>query len=288
MHDPRSSFPIPKPDLSDLSVRDLAALSGVAMSELRRRGVVHSGDPAADLAELLVAHATAQDDSQMLVKARIVHDDRKPDERQLPPFRSWDFDTAVIVLFDGEYRVKRAAKLTPSALVDSATFSASTNSWRVMATDDLLAHGADWTVKLNDPALWEALDLLPMPSKPKLSIVPLISRGTVCSSKHEFERLLVRWYTETSENTLGDPTSGVATWITVRVADLEVYVHADTNREGVRRYLELVDQLGPGLRWHIRHGRTGTLNQVRIEPDATATKGWYLTTAEALPDPIDL
>jgi len=118
----------------------------------------------------------------------------------------------------------------------------------------------------------------------------MIAKDTRCSSKHEFEQLLRRWYDETEERTLGDLDThpGVTSWIFVQASGHEVKVHADTNRDAVRRYLELVGEHGPGLTWHVRHGNRGTLNKICIEPDARPTKGLFLYTVEALPEPLEI
>src|SRR6266511_1444897 len=95
-----------------------------------RRGVIRTGNaPAGDYAELLVQRATGgelapnsqkswdvlkSDGERLQIKARVVTDPRKRGERQLSVFRSWQFDAAVVVLFDDEFRVWRAARLCRS------------------------------------------------------------------------------------------------------------------------------------------------------------------------------
>jgi hypothetical protein len=118
----------------------------------------------------------------------------------------------------------------------------------------------------------------------------MIAKDTRCSSKQEFEQLLRTWYDETEERTLGDLDThpGVTSWIFVTASGHEVKVHADTNRDAVRRYLELVGERGPGLIWHVRHGNRGTLNKVCIEPDATPTKGLFMYTVDALPERLEI
>jgi hypothetical protein len=113
--------------LADLTTGELLALSRGILAELRRRGVIRSGNaPAGDYAELLVQRATdgelapnAQKSwdvetptgEHLQVKARVVPNPKAPGERQLSVFRSWEFDAAVIVLFDDEFRVWRAVRL---------------------------------------------------------------------------------------------------------------------------------------------------------------------------------
>lgn len=113
----------------------------------------------------------------------------------------------------------------------------------------------------------------------------LIEKDTHCESKTAFADLLRRWYDETTEKTLGDLDQhpGVTTWVKVRTSGHDVRVHADTNRDAVRRYLELVSELGPELPWRVERGRRGTLNKVVVEPDGQPTKGLFIYTIEPLP-----
>jgi hypothetical protein len=151
-------------DLGDLGIGELLALSRRILAELRRRGVIRSGNaPAGDYAELLVQRATsgelapnsqkswdvvARDGERLQVKARVVTDPRVHGERQLSVFRSWDFDATVVVLFDDEFRVWRAARLPVETLQAAARFVQHVSGYRVLATDELLAAGDDWTERL--------------------------------------------------------------------------------------------------------------------------------------------
>lgn len=118
--------------------------------------------------------------------------------------------------------------------------------------------------------------------------MPLIAKDTLCPSKTAFAELLRRWYDETAEKTIGDLDRypGVTTWVKVRTSGYGVRVHADTNREAVRRYLELVSEIGPELPWRVDRGQRGTLNKVAVEPDGTPTKGLFIYTIEPLPHPM--
>lgn len=117
----------------------------------------------------------------------------------------------------------------------------------------------------------------------------MIAKGTRCDSKLEFEQLLRRWYDETDERTLGDLGSypGVTPWIFVKTGGHEVRAHADTSRDAVRRYLELVAERGPGLAWQVTRGQRGTLNKICVE-DGAPTKGLFLYTVEPLPEPLSI
>ena len=154
--------------LEKLSTGELLSLSRKILAELRRREVIRSNNaPTGDYAELLVRVASGgelapasqkswdvqtTEGETLQVKARVVTDPRQAGERQLSVFRSWDFDACVIVLFDDDFRVWRAAHLTVAQLEQSARFIEHVKGHRVMATDALLDQGEDWTERLRKAA----------------------------------------------------------------------------------------------------------------------------------------
>lgn len=154
--------------LADLATGELLALSRGILAELRLRGVIRSGNaPAGDYAELLVQQATGGElapnaqkgwdvetpaNDRLQVKARVVPNPKAPGERQLSVFRSWEFDAAVIVLFDDEFRVWRATRLPVAVVKQAARFSEHVRGSRVLATDALLDRGEDWTERLRRAA----------------------------------------------------------------------------------------------------------------------------------------
>lgn len=154
--------------LSELKTAELLALSRGILAELRRRGVIRSGNaPAGDYAELLVQRATggalapnsqkswdveSPERQRLQVKARVVTNASTAGERQLSIFRSWDFDAAVIVLFDDGFRVWRATLLPVEILERASRFIEHVSGFRVMATDQLLDRGEDWTGRLREVA----------------------------------------------------------------------------------------------------------------------------------------
>lgn len=94
---------------------------------------------------------------QLQVKARVMTNPRNAGERQLSAIRSWQFEAAVIVLLDDEFRVWRASHVPRDTLQEIARHVSHTNSHLVFATDQLLGSGDDWTMKLRGAAL-EASD----------------------------------------------------------------------------------------------------------------------------------
>jgi hypothetical protein len=151
-----------EPDLSQASVAELGRLYRRILSELRRRGVLRTGNPpVGEYAEWLVVRATggllaanpsqsswdveAPDGELLQVKSRFVTSPTNAGERQLSPFRSWEFDAAVIVLFDDEFTVWRAAKVPRSVVEGASADNPYVGGRRVFATNGLLDRGEDWT-----------------------------------------------------------------------------------------------------------------------------------------------
>jgi hypothetical protein len=121
-------FPEHIPDLSTFSESDLFSLYRAILRELKSRGVIRSENaPVGDYAEYLVAIALdgelapnsekswdmlGNDGEKLQVKARVVSDPTAPGQLQLSPFRSFSFDSAVIVLLSAtDYTVSRASKV---------------------------------------------------------------------------------------------------------------------------------------------------------------------------------
>jgi hypothetical protein len=145
-------------DLGVLSVEELLRLSREAVGELRKRGVVRTGNaPVGDYAEWLVrqitggelaANSTKSHDvvkpggERLQVKCRVVTDPAKRSERQLSPFRSWDCEAVVIVLFDERFGVRRITRLPTEVVTAAARWQEHVRGWIVFATDELLATDA--------------------------------------------------------------------------------------------------------------------------------------------------
>ena len=160
------------PQLAALDTPDLLALSRAVLRELRLREVIRSGNaPAGDYAEMLVHRLTGgalAESSQkswdvltptgerLQVKARVVTDPNSPGQRQLSVFRSWDFDAAVVVLFDDDFAVWRASLLPVDVVETAGKWNKHVSGWRVLARNELLDRGDDWTLPLTSvsrPAL---------------------------------------------------------------------------------------------------------------------------------------
>lgn len=153
-----------KVDVTNLSTGELLRLSRKVLAELREREVIRTGNaPTGDYAEWLVQKSVGgklepnsnsswdletPDGEHLQIKARVVVNPRDSGQRQLSPFRSWNFDAAVVVLFDDEFKVRRAARLTPKELQKCARYSKHVNGEVVLAKDEMLDSGEDWTERL--------------------------------------------------------------------------------------------------------------------------------------------
>lgn len=108
-----------------MSTRRLLRLYAEILTELGTRQVLRSRNaPAGDLAEILVARAyggeladpstkswdVLADGRRLQVKCRVAHGRGRT--QLFSPFRSWDFDACVFVIFDGfSYDVLRASEV---------------------------------------------------------------------------------------------------------------------------------------------------------------------------------
>lgn len=160
---------LPTANLENVRTRDLFKVYRAILRELNRREVVRTlNAPAGDYAEYLVAAlvkgalATNSEKSwdvrdasgeRLQVKARVARGGRTG-SRQLSPFRTWDFDRAVVVLFDDEYAIDRCIAFPVDVIRSAVTYREHVNGYVVIASEALLAHdGAeDWTDALRDVA----------------------------------------------------------------------------------------------------------------------------------------
>jgi hypothetical protein len=172
-----------KSELSRRSTPQLMSLYGRILDVLGGRDVVRTRNaPTGDYAEWLVAKATrgylatrsekswdvctklnhhpkgsqvcGKGGEHLQVKARVVADENR--QPALSPFRSWKFDSLVIVLFSDTYEVLKAAKV-PRAVVEGAQgryWSRHVNGDVVYAKKDLLSQGNPgyWTRELREAA----------------------------------------------------------------------------------------------------------------------------------------
>jgi hypothetical protein len=157
----------PKLKLNRQGISDLFAIYGQVLEELRDREVIRSANaPTGDYAEWLAQRALGgklQPNSnksadlivrktRVQIKARVLSNPERPGERQLSSFRSWDFDEALIILFNRDYTVHRAARIKTPTLKTAAKEDKWVSGHRVIARDTLLDRGRDLTEKLREAA----------------------------------------------------------------------------------------------------------------------------------------
>jgi hypothetical protein len=145
------------PDLSTFSEPGLFSLYRAILSELKSRGVIRTENaPVGDYAEYLVAAALGghlapnsekswdvlgHDGEKLQVKARVVSDPPVPGQLQLSPFRSFSFDSAVIVLLStADYTVSRASKVPRYVVESSATYRQHVNGKVLFARPEVMGH----------------------------------------------------------------------------------------------------------------------------------------------------
>jgi hypothetical protein len=145
------------PDLSTFSESGLFSLYRAILSELKSRGVIRTENaPVGDYAEYLVATALggqlapnsekswdvlSNDGEKLQVKARVVSDPAEPGQLQLSPFRSFGFDSAVIVLLSAaDYAVVRASKVPRYVVESSATYRQHVNGKVLFARPQIMGH----------------------------------------------------------------------------------------------------------------------------------------------------
>jgi hypothetical protein len=145
------------PDLSAFSEAGLFSLYRAILGELKSRGVVRTENaPAGDYAEYLVATALggqmapnsekswdvlSNDGEKLQVKARVVSDPVQPGQLQLSPFRSFSFDSAVIVLLSAtDYAVSRASKVPRHVVESSAIHRQHVNGKVLFARPEIMGH----------------------------------------------------------------------------------------------------------------------------------------------------
>ena len=145
------------PDLSTFSEPGLFSLYRAILSELKRRGVMRTENaPVGDYAEYLVATALGgqlapnsekswdvlgDDGEKLQVKARVVSSPAEPGQLQLSPFRSFAFDSAVIVLLSTtDYAVARASKVPRDVVESSAVYRQHVNGKVLFARPEIMVH----------------------------------------------------------------------------------------------------------------------------------------------------
>jgi hypothetical protein len=145
------------PDLSTFSESGLFSLYRAILKESKSRHVIRTDNaPVGDYAEYLVATALGgqlapnaekswdvlgSDGEKLQVKARVVSEPPEPGQLQLAPFRSFGFDSAVIVLLSAaDYAVSRASKVPRYVVESSAVYRQHVNGKVLFARPEIMGH----------------------------------------------------------------------------------------------------------------------------------------------------
>jgi hypothetical protein len=145
------------PDLSAFSESGLFSLYRAILRELKSRDVIRTDNaPVGDYAEYLVATALGgkrttnskkawdvlgDHDEKLQVKARVVSDPPERGQLQLSPFRSFGFDSAVIVLLSAtDYAVSRASKVPLHVVESSSVYRQHVNGKVLFARPEIMGH----------------------------------------------------------------------------------------------------------------------------------------------------
>ena len=153
--------------LESFTTAGLLELYRDTLRELRDRGIIRTANaPAGDYAEYMVRCAfpgselapnsekswdiKAADGTRLQVKCRVIFDLTNRGQRQLSPFRSFEFDAAAIVLLDEYYCLRRASLVPRETVEKHAIHRSHVNGAVLFATDTLLG----------DPGATDITDLL--------------------------------------------------------------------------------------------------------------------------------
>jgi len=96
-------------------------------------------------------------------------------------------------------------------------------------------------------------------------------------SKTQFHQRLREWLEGGNELRVGpEDVIGVTAWIHVQDGSNIFGLHADTGRDAVNEYLEVVRQHGNDCRWEIALTERGKMNAVSYGPEPRRITSFYL------------
>jgi hypothetical protein len=97
-------------------------------------------------------------------------------------------------------------------------------------------------------------------------------------SKFEFHQRIQHWLEKTDDKVIGpdDIKSPRTGWVHVRDGSNILVLNADTPRDAVDRYLQMVTRFGNDLEWHRAASRQGKMTTVEYGPDRIRCKSFYL------------
>ena len=103
-----------------------------------------------------------------------------------------------------------------------------------------------------------------------------VSRGEWIT-RAEFHERLARWFRETDEPVVGEVSAHRRTaWVWVRDGHTLAKLHADTTREAVGEYLQLLRTNPSPLEWSIIPSASGQLTKIAFGPSRVTIRNFHL------------
>jgi hypothetical protein len=99
-------------------------------------------------------------------------------------------------------------------------------------------------------------------------------------TKSEFHRRLRTWRDTTDDTQIGPVGGrGQTPWVHVRDGSGLFALNADTKRQGVEDYLQLVKLFGDDLQWKVVASRAGKMTALEYGPEGRSIRYFYLYVA---------
>lgn len=96
-------------------------------------------------------------------------------------------------------------------------------------------------------------------------------------TKAEFHDRLARWFRDTDEESIGDPSAHRRTaWVWIRDGHILAKLQADTTREAVAEYLEILRAHPRPLEWSVVPSATGQLTKIAFGPEKQTLRNFHL------------
>jgi hypothetical protein len=109
-----------------------------------------------------------------------------------------------------------------------------------------------------------------------------LQKGTTFYSKADFNNALQKWYEETAEKTIGNHEYNQSSWLFVELGGYKFHLNSDSKREGVAKYLKLVERYSDNLPWQIVQNNRGKINKVTFGEEKLKIAGFYLYITKPL------
>ena len=104
-----------------------------------------------------------------------------------------------------------------------------------------------------------------------------MTKDTNILERQDFDSWLFNWYKNTNEETIGDVGNfGQQAFLWVEDNDSKFRLNADTKREGVEEYLDLLKENNNLLTWSVVANLKGKINKVAFGENKIKIRGFYL------------